>query len=267
MIVSGRISLRALFLSVSVSSVVLMLIMCHLKTDYLSSYNSTRMVEKDPSSMWAEGTLDSQEHFTVPWSHGISSDTFKRNPWYQSLLNFTQRLEPNETVFMVCSDKTFKEALLNWLVSTLVWLENPPSILVVSNQAKVCSFLKDQEVPVECLSVSAAALLDQEGMNMVKGHQFRQVLVVRMSVLRILNHLGHNVVNMDTDAIMLRNPIPVLEWNGDSDVVGTYGGKLPPRLFGKWGVVVCMGAVMIRSTPKTGAVLKISLTVEPVLLY
>lgn len=264
MIVSGRLSLRALFLSVSVSSVLLMLIMCHLEMDYLdlSSYNSTRMVEKDPSSMskeWTEsveGTLDSQEHFSIPWSHGVSSATFKHNPWFKSLLNFTQRLEPNETVFVVCSDKNFKEALLNWLISTLVWLKNPPSILVVSNQAKVCSFLKDQKVPVDCLSVSAAALLDQKGINIVKGHQFRQVLVVRMSVLRILNHLGHNVVNMDTDAIMLRNPIPVLEWNGDSDVVGTYGGKLPPRLFEKWGVVVCMGAVMIRSTPKTGAVLK-----------
>lgn len=191
--------------------------------------------------------------FVLPWSDGYSAEHLESSEWFQQLLDHTHNFDRREPVITVCADKTYMEGLFNWLISALVLQGKPPrNILVVTNRQKVCALLQTRVIPVKCLKVGASSLLNATGMGQVKGHQFSQLLVVRLSVMRILNRLGYDVLNLDSDAIMLKNPIPALEWNGDSDVVGTFGGHLPARLYRRWGLVVCMGAVMIRSVPATG---------------
>jgi hypothetical protein len=196
---------------------------------------------------------DPHWNFSMPWANGYTADYFKSSEWFQLLLKHTKSFDPSEPVITVCADMTFITGLLNWLISALVLQNQPPkNVLVVTNRNKVCSYLVSHRVPVKCLKLSADAVLTGGGMKQVKGHKFTQLLVIRLSVMRTLNHLGYDVLNMDTDAIVLKNPAPILEQNRDSDVIGTFGGRLPARLFKKWGLVVCMGTVLIRSTSATG---------------
>ena len=210
------------------------------------------------------GGSDSEQHgrevvakhswnYSLPWHNGASIDQYEDSGWFNSLIRYLKTVDRSEPIIMVCSDKTFIEGLLNWLIWTFVLQDTPPrNVMVVTNRVKVCSLIEGHGIPVYCLKLSVDSILNKRGVDDIKGHQFSHLLAIRMSVMRILNHLGHHVMNLDSDAIMLKNPIPVLEQNGDSDVVGTYGGALPYRLFRKWGVVACMGTVLIRSTPATG---------------
>ena len=183
----------------------------------------------------------------------MSAAQLKKSSWLQSLMGITSRMDPNEPVFLVCSDITFRRLLLNWLVSALVKQKQPPrNILVVTNGPKECSFLQLHEVKVECLMVPISDLLSYDKLKKIDSSHFNQLLVIRLALMRILNHMGYQVMNMDTDAIMLKNPIPILEQYRDSDIIGTYGGGFPAHLFHKWGFVLCMGAILIRSTPATG---------------
>ena len=198
---------------------------------------------------------DSHWNFSVPWANAYNASYMKSSSWFQLLLSYTRTFDPSEPVITVCADTSFIDGLLNWLISALVLQKHPPkNILIVTNQAKVCSFLSAHKVPVGCLKLFSKSVLNGAGMKQVKGHKFSQLLVIRMSVMRILNHFGYDVLNMDTDAIMLKNIIPVFELNRDSDVVGTFGGHLPKQIFYKWGLVLCMGTILIRSTPATGMI-------------
>ncbi len=191
-------------------------------------------------------------NFSLPWMKGVSVDRIRDGQWFHSLLAFASDADPSEPILVLCADITFQEALLNWLIAVLVRQPQPPkNILVVTNKARLCSFVEYHGLPVGCLQLSADSILNAEGMEFVQA-QFRQLLVIRMSVMRILNHFGYDVLNLDTDAVLLKNLGPVLERNQDSDIVGTFGGRLPPTLFKKWGMVVCMGAIFIRSTRATG---------------
>ena len=196
---------------------------------------------------------DSHWNFSLPWANAYNASFTKSSKWFRLLLYYTQTFDPSEPVITVCADTSFIDGLINWLISALVLQKHPPkNILIVTNEAKVCWFLSVHKVPVRCLKLFSESVLSEEGMKQVKKRKLTRLLVIRMSVMRILNHLGYDVLNMDADAIMLKNIIPVLELNRDSDIVGTIGGGLPKSLFHKWGVVVCMGAILIRSTPATG---------------
>ncbi len=198
---------------------------------------------------------DSDFNFNLPWAGGNSTRSFRDSQWFLSLLSFASRSDPSEPIIILYVDTMFKEALLNWLIAVLVRQPQPPkNILVLTDEAEMCSFVRYHRLPVECLQLSVYALLNQESIKKIKACQFNQLLVIRMSVMRILNHFGYDVLNLDSDAILLKNIVPILERNGDSDVVGTFASGLPKNLFKKWGVVLCFGAVLIRSTPATGKV-------------
>ena len=205
-------------------------------------------IEKSIVKAWENSNLNFDYNFSLPWKYAVNASSLRNSSWFQHLIQLVSRLDPNEPVFTVCSDITFENLLLNWLVSALVRQKQPPkNILVVTNSLNVCSFL-EPKMKVECLMMSANDLVYDN----LKIKKFNQLLVIRLTLMRILNHMGYQVMNMDADAIMLKNPIPILEQYGDSDIVGTFGGSLPKRLYKKWGLVMCMGAILIRSTPATG---------------
>ena len=80
---------------------------------------------------------------------------------------------------------------------------------------------------------------------------FSQVHVVRLAVLRLLNHYGYDVINYDCDAIPLRNPQPVFDEYTDTDLIGTFG-KGPESLYKRWGVTLNTGVMVMRATPNMG---------------
>ena len=70
--------------------------------------------------------------------------------------------------------------------------------------------------------------------------------------MRLVNHWGFDAANYDTDAIILKNPEPLYyKQYQDSDFIGSYGHS-PLDIKQEWGIAICIGAMMIRSSNNTG---------------
>ena len=154
-------------------------------------------------------------------------------------------------VTLVSSDYGYREVLLNWLMSAMIRLAKPLSnILALSLDASLYRLLASKGIP--CVYISPNALL-RPSIKLTKHIGFTQVHIMRLTVMRLINHWGFDVANYDTDALILKNP-EHLYYTGslkDRDFIGSYG-HFPNTLLKKWGVAVCIGVVFIRSTPQTG---------------
>ena len=203
--------------------------------------------------------LDSS--FQLPWHRSKSVSSIMQQDWYLSLILFLQKSTPNRPIVLVAADEYFKSALINWLIFSLVLQENPvKNLLILTYDPSICSFIKKRQL-TDCLHVPPATLTAPDLYDHRKYGGLYPLLVVRVVIMRVLNRLGYDVANFDSDAILLRNPIPVFEEYPDSDVIGTYGGGLPGNLLKKWGVVVCMGAIFLRSTKSTGMYFTYTITI------
>ena len=125
-------------------------------------------------------------------------------------------------VTMVTSNQAYRDVLLNWLLSAIVNAKiSLESILVIAMDRPVHSLLKEKGL--HSVLVTPEALLTP----LVQGKGvFNQVMMTRLSIIRLLNYWGYDVNNYDTDAILLRNPQPVFESHSESDIIGTFG-KFP----------------------------------------
>lgn len=103
----------------------------------------------------------------------------------------------------------------------------------------------------------------------VKEGSFPTVMMTRLSIIRfhllvrevaepltrcpfcrLLNHWGYDVFNFDTDAVLLRNPFPLLQ--SHEDIIGTFG-RFPTDLTKRWGITLCTAVLVVRSSPITGS--------------
>ena len=148
-------------------------------------------------------------------------------------------------IHVVAGNYAYRDLLLNWLIMAKVKVTPPLSnVIVLSIDKALCDLLNKRNIT--CLFVDRKANL--------KGNfrqNFRSILVLRLTVIRLLNYWGYDAANIDADALVLKNPEPLYEEYKESDMVagrGTY----PSPLGRVWGATICGGTVMIRSTPNTG---------------
>ena len=71
---------------------------------------------------------------------------------------------------------------------------------------------------------------------------------MRLTVVRLINHYGYDLVNYDSDAILLKNPQIYFEKHKHTDMIGTFG-KGPMGLFKEW---VNTGVLLFRSNQAIG---------------
>ena len=188
--------------------------------------------------------------FQIPWSTGRDGEQLRVALWVKELRSFLKTVPVPGPVTLVSSDVSFKEVLINWLVAASV--AKVEHVLIVTYDEHLSNQLTARgiislHVPIRSV-VHAGSTLPAPGRPTMV-----QLLVVRISVMRLLNYWGYDVANYDADAIILRNPKVIHEMYADSDLIGQYGGSLPSDLYQEWGVVMCMGAVLlIRSNTQTG---------------
>lgn len=172
--------------------------------------------------------------------------TVLSSSWVRQLKSYLETITPARQVTITVASYDFAANLLNWLISAQV-ITSPPleNILVVSFDEPLHRMLVHREI--SSLFVPYASVLRNP--HSLGVHK---VWMTRMAVLRLISHWGFHVVQFDTDAIILRNPQPLFDRFPNFDIVGSRA-KLPFELGkGQWGFTVCMGAILFRSTARTG---------------
>ena len=217
------------------------------KIDYLQSRSS------EPVTIHVENssrTFVISENFTFPHFKCILFDNRKmaKTQWVKDLASLMARSKET-TIFAVTVNEGYKESLFNWLISAV--LKGGVSlarILVISLDINIERFLKRHKilcvfVPIQPLFNSARShyLIDNYGL----------VMFTRISVIRLLNHWGYSVVNVDTDALILRDPQPLFDKYPFSSIVASSGTQ-PRTLYSVWNTTICNGLILLRSNKKIG---------------
>ncbi len=197
----------------------------------------------------------SLKSFKLPWHNSKSLESIVKQSWFQELKTFLTHSNPNHPIVIVSGDLDFKKVVVNWLIAATV-RQDPPiiNILVTTYSPPFCDFLNSKKYPCKCLVVPPETLTDKSMYHHITWLiNFYKMLIARVVVIRMISYWGYDVANFDSDAIILKNPIPLYysKEYADNDIIGTFGGDLPHPLRVKWGEVPCMGCIFIRSTKKT----------------
>ncbi len=185
-------------------------------------------------------------NFSLPCSHVYKPvKTVTRSHWIMPLIEFLSRCESKE-VTVVIANTAYKEILLNWLVSAEI-IAKPPieNILIVTLDLELHDMLTKRGL--DSIWVPFSSILNEK--YRFKRY-FEFIMMVRLGMMRIINYFGYNCAMYDIDAIVLRNPQKLYS-RYKTDIVSSRG-SLPKELMRKWHVTMCIGAVFIRSNPRTG---------------
>ena len=149
-------------------------------------------------------------------------------------------------VSVVAADSKYLDVLLNWLLFAMKAQIPMDTIVIVSFDKTLYNFLKMRSFTT--IYVDAETLFD----GSILSHRYAKILMIRMSVVRLINHFGHDVIHYDPDAILLKDPWPLFyDHNCESDIIagrGTY----PFDINKEFGVTMCMGSAFFRCSPATG---------------
>lgn len=194
------------------------------------------------------GKFTIHQNFSFPQPRAVRPiEEITKMEWFHSLTRYLKTLPPTSQITLVTSNSLYLDILLNWLISATVRSGIPlSSILVISLDRRVHELLRRKciaslYIPPEALVNPSASFQEP----------FEKVMMTRLTVIRILNHWGFDVANYDTDAIILKDPQPLYNELRGYDIVGSVG-KYPYDLTAMWGITVCIGVVLIRSSERTG---------------
>ncbi|KAL5457715.1 hypothetical protein EMCRGX_G035003 [Ephydatia muelleri] len=202
-----------------------------------------RKKELQGNSRWTSSRVSAKKSLHFPQPHYSKTDAvLLHSPWTAELRSILRNISGNQ-ISMVTSSAEHQDVLLNWIAAAML-VANPPleNIVVLSLDEVLYNFLRERKI--QSLYVSPEMVIDAK-----IDRVFSQVHIVRLTVLRLINHYGFDVVNYDCDAIVLKNPDPLFEKYKAADMIGTFG-KGPSQLFNKWGVTLNTGVLLLRSTTR-----------------
>lgn len=184
-------------------------------------------------------------HFPQP-KYSFRTDQLLQSEWVMNLQDFLKTVDGKQ-VSVVTSSIEHTDILFNWLISAYLVSQPPLENIMVLTLDKS---LHDLAVShgFASLYVSPEMMIDPRAKI---TRVFSQVHIVRLAVVRLMNHYGYDVVNYDCDAILLKNPQTIFDSHKDADMIGTFG-KGPGHLFNKWGVTLNTGVMLLRSNAKLG---------------
>lgn len=185
--------------------------------------------------------------FTFPQpAFSLPADILLHSRWVTDLQDYL-RTARGRTISVVTATVEHTDVLLNWLIAAYVKIAEPlQNVMVISMDAKLHSILVSRGFDSLYVHKDMVVSPDADVPRV-----FSQVHVVRLAVVRLMNHYGYDVINYDCDAILLRNPQPVFDEYRDTDLIGTFG-KGPNVLYEKWGVTLNTGVMVMRANSNIG---------------
>ena len=205
------------------------------------------------SSKHSSITFSVQKEFNFPHPQVfLSTQKILNADWVHQLKDYLTSINPAHSLTITVATKSFIPNLLNWLIAAHRLTEPPiENVLVLAFDKAVFSLLSVRKIPCVYIPYNSVLKKLKKGVSMV--------WMTRLAVIRLLNHWGFDVLQLDTDAVPLKNPHLVFDGYSDYDVV-TARGVLPFELGrGPWGFTLCMGAALLRGTQKMGRPLYIPL--------
>ena len=178
--------------------------------------------------------------------------------WMKDLTDILSKRSSKQVIFLIV-EKEYFATLLNWLVAFEMSTKNSKldDILIFSLDERVCNILKDKaELSTVCLHFDQI-IRHYNILYRTKYLATWDIIIVRMALVRLLNHWGYNVLVIDLDAIVLKDPFPLLDKYPDADIITSFSiTSLRPNIRG-----ICFGFLLLKSTDKVGKLLLIN--VEP----
>ena len=116
---------------------------------------------------------------------------------------------------------------MNWLIAAMTQARPPlrsTHIVIFSIDKSICKLLRQQSV--NCIFVAPKAFLTQTAVTHLtyKNVAFSEVMVLRLTAMRLMNHWGYDTANYDTDAIILKSPESLYLNYLKSHLIGSHGG-------------------------------------------
>ena len=193
------------------------------------------------------GRFHVKQPFHFPQPHYSKPDSFLlQSRWVQQLHDFLSTVEGNQ-VSLVTANQEHQDVVLNWLISAyMVAKPAVKNVLVLTLDKPLHDLLKGRGIPT--LYISPGMVIDPSA-GITRA--FSQVHIVRLTLVRLINNYGFDLVNYDSDAILLKNPQPYFDKYTHADIIGTFG-KGPASLFREWGVTLNTGVLLFRSNDNVG---------------
>ena len=141
--------------------------------------------------------------------------------------------------------------LVNWLYGALVGLKTPlTSVLVLSIDQLLCDIVDSQAStrPVSCIIAPFETVMDFDHKS-----EWLSRLMVRLLVLRLINHWGYDVATYDSDAVILKNPQDLYDQHLDTDLIAS-ADVWPVNIAEDWGFTLCAGVLFLKAASSMGII-------------
>ena len=166
--------------------------------------------------------------------------------WVTKLKGYLSSVNPSRRVILTEATYDFIENLVNWLISAAIVSEVPLQyILVLCFDQQTHNLLAERNI--NSLYIPYYSLLRKPKL------EIGNFWMSRLAVIRLLSHWEYEVQHYDSDTVLLKNPQSLFQRFPSSDIVGSWGDYSDELgMNGPWSTTLCMGAVLIRSSPRTG---------------
>ena len=167
-------------------------------------------------------------------------------PWARDLYVFLKSMD-SKLVTLVSANFEYTQQLLNWFINACVRTKMPcKNVLVLAFDQRLHAYLQNKRI--SSIHVNRSMFIIP---TVTMEAPSSYIYLIRFAVMRVINYWGFHVLSVDLDAIILKNLSKLFDKYGDEDIVGSVG-HYPFDMNKKWGVTLCMGAVLFRATPHTG---------------
>ena len=175
------------------------------------------------------------------------------SPWATKMKAKLEAANVGKQLTYVTVSMNYISVLINWLIhaklNALPLMEN---LLVVCMDKLSCEVLSRKGVLSNKVKINEIiySIKDMEGSAI-----FSARVITRLTVLRLLNYWGYDVLVMDIDALLINNIQPIFDHFSDSDIIVSTANAsncLPSFARKAWGFCLCIGLTLIRSNTNTG---------------
>ncbi len=212
--------------------------------------DGSSLMENPPDDHFVIG-----DEFTLPMPRlTLPISNLITKQWMMDLRNYLSKIPSNSLISVTSGNSKYENVLLNWLISATVNTDPPLShILILSLDKPLHQTLVEHgfdSVYVDFKDLLASDILER--LQQRKHTVYFVLMILRQTVMRLMNHWGYDAANYDTDAIILKNPEQL--YYGDfmnSDLIGSRG-TFPGSVRKVLGLTLCAGTFMSKSTLETG---------------